>query len=81
MFKYRATRKMTEYEEKLIETIIFSINLNPHEEFTVYCDTLDPRCLPFITTLIKRVKSRCPGINGGLLLKDRIIFGGEANRR
>ena len=80
MFEYRFIRNMTPKEESLIETAIFNINMKPHEAFTVYCDTLDPRCLPFIVTLIKRVKEGCRDISGCTILKDKIVFGKDSKK-
>lgn len=78
MFEYNKTiRSMTQDEENLILTVIHSLNFKPNDEFTVYCDTTNPLCIPLIATLIKRVKAKCRGISGCILYEDRIVFGGR----
>ena len=82
MFEYRKTlRCMTEKEENLIETAIYNINSKPRDIFTVYCDTSNPACMPFIVTLIKRVKESCRGITGCMIYADRVVFGEGNNKK
>lgn len=76
MFEYREDiREMSQYEEDLILTAIYNLNFKPNDKFTVYCDTTNALCIPFVATLIKRVKAECRGIGGCIIYHDKIIFG------
>lgn len=82
MFEYRETlRRMTEHEENLIATAIYNINSKPHDVFTVNCNTGNPACVPFIATLIKRVKENCRGITGCIIYKDKVVFGEDKAKK
>lgn len=76
MFEYKKSlRKMTNEEDSLILTAICNINNKPNEIFTVYCDTSNAACVPFIATLIRRVRDNCRGITGCMIYSDRVVFG------
>ncbi|MGL5676864.1 MAG: hypothetical protein ACRDDX_10655 [Cellulosilyticaceae bacterium] len=76
MFEFnKSLRKMTDEEEDLILTAIYNINSKPHDAFTVYCDTSNPACVPFIATLVKRVQQSCRGITGCIIYSDKVVFG------